>query len=223
MVQNIYQHRYSHLLDLLERSGGQTATAERIGVTKQYIYAVTHPDPKKVKNIGNKMARRIEETFGLAVGSLDVPPGIDESQQDEHSVEVPLLNVVVAMGAGTTWTEEVIQGMRISKQWLRQNTQATSFSTLARITAKGDSMEPTFFDGSTLLIDTAVRKMGVDAVYVIARDHDLFVKRVQKRMDGSFDIISDNKAHEPERVEHPLKQGLVVCGRVLAALNVRKL
>lgn len=164
-------------------------------------------------------------TFGLPIGHIDQPLGIVTLDMDEISVVVPLLNVTASMGAGAVipWTEEAVFNMRISKHWLRHNTQATSFDRLAIITAHGDSMEPTFMDGSILLVDTAITNLKLDAIYVLARDSELFIKRVQRNIDGSFIIKSDNPQYEPQRIEDPFKAGLLVQGRVLITLNVKKL
>lgn len=219
----VYQNRYAHLRDIISRHGGQSAVAEKLGVSRQQLSHIGAETP--VRNIGDKQARKIEMTFGLPIGHMDQPLGIVTVDMDEISVVVPLLNVTASMGAGAVipWTEEAVFNMRISKHWLRHNTQATSFDRLAIITAHGDSMEPTFTDGSILLVDTAITNLKLDAVYVLSRDGELFIKRVQRNIDGSFIIKSDNPQYEPQRLEDPIKAGLLVQGRVLITLNVKKL
>lgn len=219
----VYQNRYAHLRDLIERHGGQSAVAEKLGVSRQQLSHIGAENP--VRNIGDRQARKIEMTFGLPIGHIDQPLGIVTVDMDEISVVVPLLNVTASMGAGAVipWTEEAVYTMRISKQWLRHNTQATSFDRLAIITAHGDSMEPTFSDGSILLVDTAITNLKIDAIYVLSRENELFIKRVQRNLNGSFIIKSDNPQYEPQRIEDPFKAGLLVQGRVLLTLNVKKL
>lgn len=219
----VYQNRFAHLRDLINRHGGQSAVAEKLGVSRQQLSHIAAERP--IRNIGDRQARKIEMTFGLPIGHMDQPLGIQTVDMDELSVVVPLLNVTASMGAGAAipWTEEAVYTMRISKQWLRHNTQATSFERLAILTAHGDSMEPTFSDGSILLVDTSVTSLKIDAIYVLSRESELFVKRVQRNLDGSFIIKSDNPQYEPQRIDDPFKAGLLVQGRVLITLNVKKL
>lgn len=142
MISNIYQNRYAHLRDIIERHGGQSAVAEKLEVSKQYIGTVGSDNPRK--NIGNRVARKIETVFGLPIGTIDQPIGGHGAVSDDATVTVPLLNVVASMGHGAVmdWEEETVQEMRFSKRWLRYNTDASSFATLAVVTAKGDSMMP---------------------------------------------------------------------------------
>lgn len=223
MLSNIYQNRYAHLRDIIERHGGQTAVAEKIEVSKQYISTVGSDNPRK--NIGNKVARKIETVFGLPIGTIDMPMGNHGAISDDLTVTVPLLNVVASMGHGATmdWEEETIQEMRFSKRWLRHNTDASSFSALALVTGKGDSMDPTFVDGSILVVDTSYTQLKIDGVYVMRRDDELFIKRIQRNLDGSFDVISDNPKYKVQVIRDPLKNNILVLGRVLIAMNMHKL
>lgn len=201
MISNIYQNRYAHLRDIIERHGGQSAVAEKLEVSKQYIGTVGSDNPRK--NIGNRVARKIETVFGLPIGTIDQPIG--------------------GHGAVMDWEEETVQEMRFSKRWLRHNTDASSFATLAVVTAKGDSMMPTFTDGSILLVDASFTQLKVDGVYVLRRDDELFIKRIQRNLDGSFDVISDNPQYKVQVIRDPLKNNILVLGRVLLAMNMHKL
>lgn len=223
MISNIYQNRYAHLRDIIERHGGQSAVAEKLEVSKQYIGTVGSDNPRK--NIGNRVARKIETVFGLPIGTIDQPIGGHGAVSDDAAVTVPLLNVVASMGHGAVmdWEEETVQEMRLSKRWLRHNTDASSFATLAVVTAKGDSMMPTFTDGSILLVDASFTQLKVDGVYVLRRDDELFIKRIQRNLDGSFDVISDNPQYKVQVIRDPLKNNILVLGRVLLAMNMHKL
>lgn len=223
MANNIYQNRYEHLLDLIARHGGQTAIAEKLGVTKQYIHLVSMKDPTRVKNIGHKMARKIEEHFGLPINSLDEPLGSPSAQQDVDFVDVPLLNLVLAVSPERADWGGMVQELRISKRWLRHNTDATAYEQLARIELRDNSMEPTLGPGSTVLIDTAIRQIDGAGIYVLTRENDLFVRRIQKNIDGTITLICDNDAYKPETISGTLKAGIVVCGKVIAGLNVKKM
>lgn len=84
-------------------------------------------------------------------------------------------------------------------------------------------MEPTFMDGSILLVDRGVSTIKTDGVYVLSRAEELYVKRVQRGLDGSLTIKSDNNNYDPILVQEKTRDKLLVLGRVLIAWNPKKL
>jgi SOS-response transcriptional repressor LexA len=222
-MSSVYQNRRAYLLKLIEQHGSQAALAAKLNMTTQQMNHVGGKNP--LRNIGDNLARRIEAGCGLPLGIMDQGLGVDISTVQNDSIEVPLLNTTVSAGAGVPvpWNEEVVHKILLSKQWVRQQTSASSFNTLAVVTARGDSMTPTFSDGDVLLVDAAVSSIKLDAVYVLSRDGELFIKRIQRNVDGSLDIISDNPSYRPQRIDDPAKAGLMVLGRVLLAWSPKKL
>jgi hypothetical protein len=220
----IIQTRLKNARWLVEQVGGVPNFAARMGTTRQYIHHIAGAKP--IKNIGNHMARRIEEVFEMPLGWMDV----DHDNQgavkpSEGTVEVPLLDVQASMGVGAVapWSEQVVERMVLSKQWLRQNVDATAFEHLAVITGHGDSMEPEFTSKALLLVDRGITNVKTEGVYVLLKNDELFVKRVQRMVRGGYRIISNNSTYGPEEIDDPSKVNLMVLGRVLMAWNPRKL
>lgn len=219
-MSTVYQNRYRAVRQLVEECGGPSRFADRTGLARQQVTHIASANP--VKQIGDKLARRIEAAMGLPIGVLDGLESGDKPDISQHSVEVPLLNVTAGMGAGAQipWDEEVIHRALISKEWLRHHTTATTFSRLALVTGRGDSMRPTFNHGDTLLIDTSATAIKQDAIYVLSRSGELYIKRVSRNIDGTFDIISDNPVYAPRTIADPAKDGLLILGRVLCVWRV---
>ncbi|CUR48465.1 prophage MuSo1, transcriptional regulator, Cro/CI family [Alloalcanivorax xenomutans] len=117
----------------------------------------------------------------------------------------------------------VIDTMRVSKTWLRANVSYTAIENLGLVTGLGDSMLGTFSDGDVLLVDLGVNEVKLDAVYVLSLHDELYIKRVQRRPDGSFLMISDNEKYPPYVIENGELHAFNVEGRVLLAWNARKL
>jgi hypothetical protein len=80
------------------------------------------------------------------------------------------------------------------------------------INVSGDSMEPTFSYGDIVFINRSKTDIGRGGVFTINTVHGLFIKRVQKRIDGKIDIISDNKDY-PTQTAMP--EEIEVIGRVV--------
>ncbi len=139
--------------------------------------------------------------------------------------EIPVLDVAGSMGPGILMPEhdEVVEKMTVSKSWLSKNVAASSVQNLALISAFGDSMEGTFRDGDLLLVDRGVNEIKIDAVYVLALHDELYITRLQRRPDGSFLMISDNRKYEPYLIQNAEREKFRVLGRVVMAWNSVKL
>ncbi|WP_055100658.1 LexA family transcriptional regulator [Alloalcanivorax xenomutans] len=151
------------------------------------------------------------------------PPATD----DPDIAEIRRFDIVAGMGMGNGRLADpfpsVIDTMRVSKTWLRANVSYTAIENLGLVTGLGDSMLGTFSDGDVLLVDLGVNEVKLDAVYVLSLHDELYIKRVQRRPDGSFLMISDNEKYPPYVIENGELHAFNVEGRVLLAWNARKL
>ncbi len=75
-------------------------------------------------------------------------------------------------------------------------------------------MEPTLSSGDLLLVDVSVRRIRNEALYVLVRDDDVYVKRAQRRLNGTVLITSDNERYPPEEFSEADADRLRVAGRV---------
>lgn len=207
---------------LAQQVGGQQKFADRLNMSRQQASHIIGRKP--YKGIGHQLARRIEEALDVPIGWLDVDHKTPAIVNDD-AVDVPLLSVSASAGTNAMQdpSEEVIKRMLISKRWIRLNVQASAFEYLALITAQGDSMEPTFSDGSVLLVDRGASTVKTDGVYVLSKSDELYVKRVQRHMDGGLTIRSDNPAYGDVTLSSDEKEDLFVLGRVLVAWNAKKM
>ena len=81
------------------------------------------------------------------------------------------------------------------------------------ITVTGDSMEPTFSYNDIVFINRAKTDLQRGGVFTLRTEAGLFIKRVQKRIDGKIDIISDNDVYITQTLE---PQEIEVIGRVVS-------
>lgn len=185
-------------------------------------------------SFGEKVARSIEGFAGLPAGWLDNdelgeiarPPakrGGGVAPRDEF--DVPVLAVSGSMGPGAdSMPEEVVVGrLTVSPQWVSRTIKPlTKLENLRFIHGYGDSMDPTFADGDILLVDIGVNEPKIDGVYVMEANDRIYIKRVRQRIDGSYEISSDNPTVKTVDVldgSHHVE----VRGRVVWAWNGKKL
>lgn len=80
------------------------------------------------------------------------------------------------------------------------------------LNVSGDSMEPTFSYGDMIFINRSKTDIGRGGVFTINTEAGLFIKRLQKRIDGKIDVISDNKAYDKQTLD---AHEMTVVGRVV--------
>ncbi len=86
---------------------------------------------------------------------------------------------------------------------------------LFEIEGLGDSMEPTFKTGDTVLVDSSRVHMKSNGFYVFKLEENLYVKRVERLIDGRIKIQSDNSKYETIILEPEKVMDLEVFGRVV--------
>lgn len=77
----------------------------------------------------------------------------------------------------------------------------------------GDSMEPEFYEGDTLLVDKSDIEIRDGKIYVVTLGDELRVKRIFNSLNGLI-LRSDNPKYPDIHVEGPDLETLVVHGRV---------
>ena len=113
-------------------------------------------------------------------------------------IYVPKYGVLASAGGGSlVYRDQVVDYMAFKPEYLRTHL-GMSPDHSAVISVIGDSMEPYLFNGDLILVDTQVDHVVNNAVYVLQNDGALLVKRIQKKVDGTVIVKSDNKAYDPE-------------------------
>ncbi len=62
----------------------------------------------------------------------------------------------------------------------------------------GESMEPTIKNGSIIFVDKTKREIRRDGIFVVSTPGGLFIKRLNRKVDGTIELISDNELYSPE-------------------------
>ncbi|SFD83931.1 S24 family peptidase [Nitrosomonas sp. Nm166] len=111
-------------------------------------------------------------------------------------------------------SDQVVDYLAFKKDWVEMSFNIHNNS-LALITVKGDSMEPTLKSGDLILIELIQSRIEDNSLYVLQLDNDLVVKRIQRKINGSLLVKSDNPKYEPEEVDARAAKKLHVIGKVV--------
>ncbi len=154
-------------------------------------------ETKKSGTTLNK-ARAICEALGLElyIGPPRAAPttaSIDGEQFDT----VARYDVAGAAGDGMLNLDDPpIDHLAFSKRWLAQNGISAGDSLL--INVRGDSMEPSLYDGDLVMIDRRKTHIRSGQIYAFRDGDTLRIKRIEIIPGTALILRSDNPKHPPE-------------------------
>jgi len=91
---------------------------------------------------------------------------------------------------------------------------------IAALNVMGDSMEPTLQDKEVILFDREDKEISKGGIFIVSTNAGLFVKRIAHRIDGSVELISDNKTYNSEVISTDELSGLRVIGKVIGKVGL---
>jgi phage repressor protein C with HTH and peptisase S24 domain len=190
----------SRLNQLLQRFGSVAEAARAVGVSDNAIYKWLsgRGQPSVTNLVALARAGQVSLEWlatGHETGRGKHPSG--RSAQHDEYVFVPRYDVRgLATRGGPIRSQQIVDYLAFKADWARSRLN-TDPRNLLLIEAAGDSMSPTLEDSDLLLVDLGEPRFKHDGVYVLRRNGDLVVKRLQRRPDGKLVIRSDNPAYEP--------------------------
>ncbi len=140
-------------------------------------------------------------------------------------VKIPYYDIQASAGQGALINyEDAPSIMELNPEYLIN--QGISPKNLCAITVKGDSMEPTLFDGDVVIVKREPELSRVlEGVYVIRIDHQLFIKRIQyNKFEGYIQVNSDNVYYRSFTIEGDDLNAVQIIGEAVLTLGrVRKI
>lgn len=238
-MQTINEIRKENFRVLMNSLGlNASGIARWLGVTPQAVSQVL----TGTRNIGDRLARKIEKQFKKAEGWLDrehslygdaydlvnaskpkkqvVATDATETLLDDF-VLVPRLMLNPSKDAAAPWTvEEKGQRQALRAAWTdRLGLQAGN---LASLTAEGGGMFPRINDGDTLIVDLKDTSISSGKIYTLMVGEELVVRRAFHIPGGGLRIACDNndKNRFPDW-DVPMDQSATIktVGRVVALIG----
>ena len=166
-----------------------------LGTLRNWIYY------KRLPNIDDGI--RIVETLGLTMEQFKLWPDIPS----EDVINIPVYEQAYSAGRGQELPDssEILDYVALPKELKRYR------DSIRAAYVRGDSMEPTIFDGDIILFDSFGYD-NTDGIYSINYRGAGFVKRLQRDKD-CVHIISDNHMYK-EMTESGESEDFRVVGKV---------
>lgn len=210
--------RRQNLLSLLESAESDREFAKQVDLAPAYISQLK----LGTRNIGNKVARKIEAAVGKKEGWFDQAPSnafvtdrrmvaySNAEELGEGYAHIPLVDINVGAGSqGFAENPRTRMDLAFISGWL--TSQGLEPQDLKLIEVLGDFMEPRIHEGDMVLIDTAQRTPRSGGVYAVMSDGWLKIKRLHVSLTGEIELVSDNPKYAPERPDSQL----VIIGRCI--------
>ena len=180
-----------------------------VQVMKNRIYKERIPDVEDTLKLMAVLGTTVEEFFGV---DIQLPPKVVvECAADTE--KIPVFEQFFSCGKGQYVPEtEYINGYIAIPEDLKTKRFEGH---LAASKIRGDSMEPTIFNGDTVICDDLGYQE--DGIYAIIFEGQGFVKRLQ-RVAGGVRIISDNQAYEAMFAKNDTEE-LKIIGQVHYVLH----
>ena len=133
-------------------------------------------------------ANDLKDDGALAVAAA----GDDEDVPGARRIDI--VEYEAAAGGGAEATEERVVGTLIFRRdWLdRHGLDATQCTVIA---VRGDSMEPTLWEGASILVNRGRAEWRRGGIFVIRTSDGLVVKRAGESEAGEQVLVSDNPEH----------------------------
>ncbi|WP_228269064.1 XRE family transcriptional regulator [Acinetobacter junii] len=192
----------------------QPAFAELAGTTKKsqidYEKDSTQPKASYLASIAECGADILYIVTGIHLNEKE------KTLKSDFSDEFDLVNVYdVAISAGhgsiCAGDAQPVSRLAFRKDWLHRH--GFYAKDLIIVYATGDSMFPTIQDKEPLLVNTLDQSLTDGFIYVIRTGEHFWVKRIQRQIDGSILLISDNKTYPPMPLDLNEASDVEILGR----------
>lgn len=126
-------------------------------------------------------------------------------------------NISVSAGGGAYDNEEAYESLEIPPYFFNMLGGKENLKNIEAINVIGDSMEPTLNSDNIIFVDKNKRDISRDGIYAFTTNYGLFVKRIQQRVDGNLDIISDNKDYPCQILK---RDEIKILGKVISSFGM---
>ncbi|WP_320034000.1 S24 family peptidase [Halarcobacter sp.] len=125
--------------------------------------------------------------------------------------------VNVSAGGGAYEAEDSYESLEVPPYFINMLGGKENLKNIDAINVVGDSMEPTLNSDNIIFIDKTKNDLARDGIYAFTTTHGLFVKRIQRRIDGKYDVISDNRDYPIQILD---KNEIYVVGKVVSSFGM---
>ncbi|QPJ63001.1 MAG: helix-turn-helix transcriptional regulator [Candidatus Nitronauta litoralis] len=130
-------------------------------------------------------------------------------------VFVPQYDLGLLSNGASIQSSQVVDHLAFKRDWVVQELRSVP-DQLLLIRCTGDAMEPTIKADDLLLVDRSPEKKREDGIFLIHIDGGLYVRRVERRLEGGLTIRGDKTGAAPEeKIPREKEKQLDLIGRIV--------
>lgn len=203
---------------LINRHLTHKQVADSLAVTPQAVgrwaRGESKPSPAKLKELSQLLNTSTEELNNSR------PAGVGGNLTAGDEITIPVVAVSPTVSAGD---KDLVRMIKVSRNWILSRVPTANLQSLQLINPVDDSMAPTIPTTGFVIIDQAINSFDRDGVFFFERNGQRYIKRVQRLLDGSIQVISDNSKYPPQTVEPPALSEITVLGLCLVSCTATTL
>ena len=134
-----------------------------------------------------------------------------QSKPTAHDTELQVLS----LGLTPIGPDYPFSSIKMNLDWLQSSIVNASIDDLSLILVSDDAMSPTLNRRDLLLIDRSANTFKNDGIYLISTPAGNFLKRLNKNLDGSLTVKSDNPSYTQETVYSLTQSGISISGKAI--------
>jgi phage repressor protein C with HTH and peptisase S24 domain len=207
----------------MERLAAEVSKAEKLAkplswqTVQQWESGASAPKRKRMETVASLLGLSVNQFVSTPGGDIPQPLSLGEPDPGDE-LEIPALT----SGVFGPYDRQVVCRLALSEDWVAKHIDPLTSSRNLRFThAYGDSMEPTVGHGDVLLVDAGILDCEADGIYVLQAKKRLYIRRVRVRMNGSYEVSSDNSVDRTVEVFDARR--MRVLGRAVWVWGGRKL
>ena len=153
---------------------------------------------------------------------FDQLPKSLEEETEKYTRVKHFVNINVSAGGGGFNYDENFEYLNIDKNILNSLYKSNSSKTesIIALNVTGDSMEPTLINKEIILFDKDNSDISKGGIFILSTTVGLFVKRVSLKIDGSIELISDNKNYNSEIIQKSELDTIQILGKVVGKVGL---
>ncbi len=176
--------------DYIDRKVFDKDVADMLGISSMNFATMKKRDKIPYEELLNFCARR-----SIAINWLlfnQSPESLIEPTNRFYMVRF-FSEVSASAGGGAENEDLEYAELALNDDFITSLGGEAELKNIEAIRVSGDSMEPLCSYGDIIFINRSKNSISRGGVFTIRTEHGLFIKRLQVRIDGKVDIISDNK------------------------------
>lgn len=199
---------------IMQQFGSVADLARAVGVSDNAIYKWVsgrgQPGMASLVNLA-KAAGVSVEWLATGHGAATLTRLDDLTPRSPHLLAMPSAAIPASPFGGATKSPQLVDFLGFRPDWLQRNFGVEP-DALTLVEVHGDSMAPTIDNGDLILVGRHQSVFRDDGLYVLVSGGQLIPKRLQRQLDDSILVRSDNPAYESFRAS---PDQLNLFGRIL--------